>query len=342
MTGKILLLLALCPISSNVAPAQIIDSAPSVSPDIRQTTRHLRDKDDISRIGHRNVGHKGFGNWYSFESEIAMGKEYAELVEADLKFLDDPLVTEYVNRIGQMLVRHSDAKVPFTIKVVDSDELNAFTLPGGFLYVNHGVILSAENEAEVAGVIAHEVAHVAARHATRQMTRANILSLVSLPLDIAGGGLVGQAVHLVAGLARPMEMLKFSRNFESEADYLGLEYMYAAGYDPQAFISFLERAGVDQKNVGKWGGLLSTHPLVTSRIKKSQTEIARILPERESYIVNTSEFDEVKAHLFVLGGSHKAESQQKTHEPVLRPRLPGLRPPGISTTALEETQVTRH
>jgi predicted Zn-dependent protease len=326
MTRKILLLLTLCAIFSDLALAQMIDAPPSVSPDIPHTSRHLRDKDDISRIGHRNVGHKGFGNWYSFDSEIALGKEYSGLVEPDLKFLDDPLVTAYVNRIGQMLVRHSDAKVPFTIKVVDSDELNAFTLPGGFLYVNHGVILSAENEAELAGVMAHEVAHVAARHATRQMTRANILSLVSLPLDIAGGGLVGQAIHLVAGLARPMEMLKFSRNFESEADYLGLEYLYAAGYDPQAFISFLERASAEQRSVGKWGGLLSTHPLMTSRIKKGQTEIARILPERESYIVNTSEFDQVKAHLLGLGDSHKTESQQKMHEPVLRPRLPGSRP----------------
>ena len=225
-----------------------------------------------------------------------------------------------------MVVSHSDAKVPFTIKVVDSDELNAFTLPGGFLYVNHGVILIAENEAELAGVMAHEIAHVAARHATRQMTRANMLSLMSLPLDLAGGGLVGQAVHLVVGFMKPMEMLKFSRGFESEADYLGLEYLYAAGYDPEAFISFLERASAEENNVGKWGGLLSTHPLMTSRIKKSQIEIARVLPQRESYIVNTSQFDEVKAHLLKLAGSQKPEAQQKTHEPVLRSRPAKLRP----------------
>ena len=313
----------LCPFFSKLASAQTIDSLPSVSPDIRQANRHIHDKDDISRIGHRNVGHKGFGNWYSFESEIALGKEYSGVVEANLNLLDDPLVTEYVNRIGQMLVNHSDAKVAFTIKVIDSDDLNAFTLPGGFLYVNHGVILIAENEAELAGVMAHEVAHVAARHATRQMTRANLMSLMSFSLDLIGGGLAGQTIRLVAGFAKPMEMLKFSRTFESEADYLGLEYLYAAGYDPQAFISFLERASAEDKNVGKWGGLLSTHPLTTSRIKKGQTEIARILPQRESYIVNTSQFDEVKAHLLALRGSHKPEAQRNAHEPVLRPRLPG-------------------
>ncbi|MFL6439960.1 MAG: M48 family metalloprotease [Terriglobales bacterium] len=231
-----------------------------------------------------------------------------------------------MNRIGQMVVSHSDAKVPFTIKVVDSDELNAFTLPGGFLYVNHGVILIAENEAELAGVMAHEIAHVAARHATRQMTRANMFSLMSLPLDLAGGGLVGQAVQLVVGFMKPMEMLKFSRGFESEADYLGLEYLYAAGYDPQAFISFLERASAEENNVGKWGGLLSTHPLMTTRIKKCQIEIARVLPQRESYVVNTSQFDEVKAHLVALAGSHEPEPQQRTHQPVLRSRLPGSGP----------------
>jgi beta-barrel assembly-enhancing protease len=327
MKTKLVLLLILCPILSNTAPAQTIDSPPSASQETgRQTARHLNKKDDISLIGHRNVGHKGFGNWYSFESEIALGKEYSGIVEANLKLLDDPLVTEYVSQIGQMLVKHSDAEMPFTIKVVDSDELNAFTLPGGFLYLNYGVIVIAEDEAELAGVMAHEVAHVAARHATRQMTRANMLSLMSLPLDLAGGGMIGQAVQLVAGFAKPMEMLKFSRSFESEADYLGLEYLYAAGYDPEAFISFLERAGAEERSPGKWSGLFSTHPLMTSRIKKSQTEIAKIFPQRESYIVNTSHFDEVKSHLLALRGLHRAEAQQKAHEPVLRPRSPGLGP----------------
>ena len=324
MKRELVLFLILCPIFST---AQILDSPPSISPETnRQAAKRPNDKDDISRIGHRNVGRKGFGNWYSVESETTLGKEYSVLVEANMKLFDDPAVTEYVNRIGQMLVKNSDAKVPFTIKVVDSAELNAFTLPGGFLYVNYGVILVAENEAELAGVMAHEVAHVAARHATRQMTRANMLSLMSLPLNLAGGGMIGQAIQLAVGFAKPMEMLKFSRGFESEADYLGLEYLYAAGYDPQAFISFLERAGAEEKNLGKWGGLFSTHPLMASRIKKSQNEVAGIFPERNSYIVNTSQFDEVKAHLLTLGDPHKADAQRKANEPVLRPRLPGSGP----------------
>jgi len=327
MKTKLFLFLILCPIFSNIAPAQKVDPSPSfASGTLQHRARHLSEKDDVNRIGNRNIGHKGFGNWYSVESESALGKQYSGIVEADLKLLDDSMIVNYVNKIGQQLVVHSDAKVGFTIKVVDSDELNAFTLPGGFLYVNYGAILTAENEAELAGVMAHEVAHVAARHATRQMTRANMLSLASLPLDLAGGGMLGQALQLAVDFAKPMGMLKFSRAFEAEADYLGLEYLYAAGYDPQAFISFLERASTEEKNLGKWGGLFSTHPLMLSRIKKGQIEISRIFPLRDSYIVNTSYFDDVKAHLIALTGSHNEGRSRKVHEPVLRPRSPGSAP----------------
>jgi predicted Zn-dependent protease len=324
MKTQFLLLLALGPIVPNLAPAQTI--SPSVLLTQGANSRpggHISAKDDLSRIGHRRVGHTGFGNWYSIDREISLGKEYSALVEASLKLVDDPAVTEYVNRIGQLLVKNSDAQVPFTIKVVDSDELNAFTLPGGYLYVNYGVILIAEDEAELAGVMAHEVAHVASRHATRQMTRANMLNLMSLPLAMTGGGIIGEAIHLVVDVAKPMEMLKFSRTFETEADYLGLEYLYAAGYDPQAFISFLERAGAQEKSPGKWGALLSTHPLTTSRIKKSQVEIAKILPGRESYIVNTSQFDEVKAHLLAMRESQRADTPREADEPKLRRGSPG-------------------
>ena len=327
MKNKRLSFLTLCLIFSTITSAQRMDSGASTpSPATRHSTGRLSEKDDISRIGHRNIGHKGIGNWYSVESEVALGKEYSSVVEADLRLFDDPIVAGYVNGIGQQLVIHSDAKVGFTIKVVDSDELNAFTLPGGFLYVNYGVILAAENEAELAAVMAHEVAHVAARHATRQMTRANILSLASLPLGLAGAGMLGQAVQLAVDFAKPMSMLKFSRSFETEADYLGLEYLYAAGYDPQAFISFLERASEGETNLGKWSGLFSTHPLMLSRIKKGQIEISKIFPQRDSYIVNTSRFDEVKAHLLALTGSHDAKRLRKMRAPVLKPRAPGPAP----------------
>jgi predicted Zn-dependent protease len=214
--------------------------------------------------------------------------------------------------------RNSDAQVPFTIKVIDSEEINAFALPGGFFYVNSGLILAADEEAELAGVMAHEIGHVAACHAARENTRSNILSLASIPLIFVGGP-VGYAGYQAAGLALPLTFLHFSRGFEAEADYLGLQYMYKAGYDPQAFISFFEKVQAQEKNKpGTLAKAFSTHPQTRDRIEKSQQEMAQILPARAQYVVTTSEFDDVKGRLAVSENRHKVVEQKGSNKPSLR------------------------
>ncbi len=293
------------------------DPIPQVSNPPKES--HDGSKNDIDAIGNRKVGNgKGLGNWYSLEKEIAMGKEYAAQVEASVKLVQDPVVTEYVNRIGQNLVRNSDARVPFTIKVVDSDEINAFALPGGFFYVNSGLILAADDEAELAGVMSHEIAHVAARHATRQMTRAQFANIASIPLIFVGGGL-GYAIRSAAGIGLPLTFLTFSRGFEAEADYLGLEYMYKSGYDPQAFISFFEKIQAkEKKKPGTLAKAFATHPQTPDRITKSQEEIAKVLPAREQYIINTSEFDDVKSRLAQIENRRKMTDTDNKDRPTLR------------------------
>jgi len=214
-------------------------------------------------------------NWYGVEKQVALGRHYAQRVEATVKLIQDPVITEYVNRVGQNIVRNSDAQVPFTIKVIDSDEINAFALPGGF-YVNSGLILAADEEAELAGVMAHEIGHVAACHAARENTRGNLLSLVSIPLILVGGP-IGYAGYRAAGLALPVTFLHFSRAFEAEADYLGLKYMYKSGCDPNAFISFFGKVQAEEKKKpGALAKAFSTHPQTPDRVEKSQQEIAHI------------------------------------------------------------------
>jgi predicted Zn-dependent protease len=276
---------------------------------------------DVNSIGNRGIG-KGV-NLYSLEKEIALGKQAAQEVERSAKLIDDPVVTEYVNRVGQNLVRNSDAKVPFTIKVIDSDEVNAFALPGGFFYVNSGLILRADEEAELAGVMAHEIAHVAARHGTKEATKGEILQWASIPLILLGpGGWAGYGLYQGLNLAIPLGFLKFSRDHEREADYLGLQYMYKAGYDPSAFVSFFEKLEADERrHPGSIPKVFSTHPPTPDRVQKAQEEIASILPARDEYVVTTSEFDTVKDRLRRIENKNKLDDKSKSNDqPTLRTR----------------------
>jgi len=276
---------------------------------------------DVNSIGNRGVG-KGV-NFYSLEAEIAMGKSYAQEVERSAKMIDDPVVTEYVNRVGQNLVRNSDAKVPFTIKVIDTDVVNAMALPGGFFYVNSGLILRADSEAELAGVMSHEIAHVAARHGTRNQTKGEIAQLATIPLIMLGpGGWAGYGLYEGLNFAVPMSFLKFNRDAEREADYLGLQYMYKTGYDPNAFVTFFEKIEADEKHQpGTIPKLFSTHPPTPDRVVSIQKEIENVLPSRDQYIVTTSEFDSVKARLRKIENRDRLDASKNAGDkPTLRKR----------------------
>ena len=282
----------------------------------KDTVNPKNSKEDVEAIGNRGVG-KGV-NFYSLEREIALGKQLAQEVERSSKLIDDPVVTEYVNRVGQNLVRNSDARVPFTIKVIDSDEVNAFALPGGFFYVNSGLVLRAQEESELAGVMAHEISHVTARHGTKNATKGELMQLATIPLILLGpGGWAGYGIYEGLNLAIPVTYLKFSRDAEREADFLGLQYMYKAGYDPNSYITFFERIQADEKRrPGTIPKVFSTHPPTPERIESTQKEIARILPARQEYIVTTSEFDSVKARL--RGIMFKTKAQEGPGKPTLR------------------------
>jgi predicted Zn-dependent protease len=274
--------------------------------------------DDINAIGNRDIGGRGLGNWYSLEREIRIGKEYTQMIESSVKLVQDPVITEYVNRIGQNIVRNSDSKLPFTIKVIDASEVNAFALPGGFFYVNSGLILAADEEAELAGVMAHEIAHVAARHAMRQLTRSNLANLASIPLIFVGGG-VGYAARSAAGWGLPMTFLKFSRGFEEEADYLGVQYMFKAGYDPQSYMNFFEKIqAMEKSKPGSLSKIFASHPPIESRIAKTQKQVETKLPSRAQYIVTTGEFSEVKARLALLENRRQVAGKERETKPSLR------------------------
>src|SRR5271157_3502160 len=309
-------------------------------PDQQQATPSENDKikkgskDDVDAIGNRNIG-KGL-NLYSLEKEIALGKQLAQEVEKSSKMIDDPIVTEYVNRVGQNLVRHSDARVPFTIKVIDSDVVNAFALPGGFFYVNSGLILRAQEEDELAGVMAHEMSHVIARHGTKDATKGELAQLGMIPLMIfLPYGWAGYGIYEGLNFGIPMAFLKFSRDHEREADYLGLQYMYKTGYDPNAYVTFFERLEADERRQpGTIPKVFSTHPPTPERIQNAQKEIARILPSRSEYIVTTSEFDEVKARLRSIVYAKKAKDNDGT-KPTLRTRTEQQKDKTQTTTSTD-------
>ena len=272
---------------------------------------------DVNAVGNRKVGHGP--DFYSVQREIALGKELSQEVEKSARLINDPVIVDYVNKVGQNLVRNSDAQVPFTIKVIDDEHINAFALPGGFFYVNTGVILHADEEAEVAGVMAHEIAHVCARHSTRNQTKANIMQIASIPLIMTlPGTLAGYGIYEGMNFAIPLTYLKFSRDSEREADYLGAQYMYKAGYDPNGLVSMFEKyEAIEKKQPGTIPKVFDSHPATPDRIEALQKEIATILPPRPEYIVTTSEFDIVKDRIVRLESGERIQ-EARDAKPTLK------------------------
>jgi predicted Zn-dependent protease len=300
------------------APASAVNPDKVIEPGSQKVSVKPGSIEDVSAVGNRDIGGRGMGNWYSTDYEIKMGKSVAMDVEKSTKLINDPVVTEYVNRIGQNIVKNSDCKVPFTIKVIDSDEINAFALPGGFFFVNSGLILNADEEAELAGVMAHETAHVCAHHAVREQTRLNYTQIGMIPLLFIGGW-TGYGIYEAANFAVPITFMKFSRDFEAQADYLGVQYMYRAGYDPQAFITFFEKVqALEKRKPGLVAKTFADHPQTPDRILHSQEEIARILPPRDEYTVTTSEFDDVKARLARIENKRRLVDSKDMKKPSLR------------------------
>ncbi|HEX3940572.1 MAG TPA: M48 family metallopeptidase [Acidobacteriaceae bacterium] len=315
------------PQASSMPPGSAEDNSTQPAADSAAPAPNSSDKmpgvkpgsiDDVNAVGNRDIGGRGVGNWYSTESEIKMGKQYASELEKSVKFITDPVVDEYVNRIGQNLVKNSDAKVPFTIKVIDSDEVNAMALPGGFFYVNSGLILTADDEAELAGVMAHEIAHVAAHHVAREQTRMNYAQLGTIPLIFIGGW-TGYGIYEAANIGIPLTFLQFSRDFETQADFLGVQYMYRTGYDPEAFVTIFEKLeNLEKTKPNVIAKAFSTHPQTPDRIEATQKEIATLLPPREEYVVNTSEFNDVKARLARIENKRNLKNGQNGNQPTLR------------------------
>jgi predicted Zn-dependent protease len=300
-------------------PANAVNPEKIVEPGSQKISVKPGSIEDVNAVGNRDIGGRGMRNWYSTDGEIKMGRSYAQEIEKSTKFITDPVVTEYVNRIGQNIVKNSDCKVPFTIKVIDSDEINAFALPGGFFYVNSGLLLNADEEAELSGVMAHEIAHVCAHHAAREMTRMNMAQIGMVPVMIFVGGWTGYGIYEGSQIGIPVTFLMFSREFEAQADYLGVQYMYRAGYDPQAFITFFEKIqALEKRKPGSVAKVFADHPQTPDRILHSQEEIARILPARDQYTVTTSEFDDVKARLARIENKRRLTDSKNGNKPSLR------------------------
>jgi len=289
-------------------------------------------KADVNDIGNRKVAHRSI---ISEQKEIAYGKELSSQVDKQSKLVTDPVINEYVNRVSQNVARNSDLKVPLTVKVIDDPSINAFALPGGFLYVNSGVLRAADEESQVAGVVAHEIAHVAARHWASEMTKQTLVQYAMIPLMFTPLS-IGAYYGIEAAMqGLPIAFLKFNRNDEAEADYLGLQYMYKAGYDPDSYVAFFGKVVQEERrSPGSVPEIFMDHPPTADRIVKCEQEIKKILPSKPEYLVSTSEFSDIKSRVSTILTAQlkqKGKSGPTLEKPKASDKTSGGQTTGTST-----------
>lgn len=318
---KIFAMLALIFLLFSAPYSSVAQTQPNKQP------KKLADKDNPDMIGKRDINNNQL-NFTSLEDEIKIGQQLANEIDRQAKFVTDQQITEYVNRLGQNIAINSDAKVPFTIKVIDSMDVNAFALPGGFFYVCKGLLINAESESEIACVMAHEIAHVACRHAMEQQAKGRLVNLISLPIAVMGGPLAPIIMGLPGGIGIPLIFLKFSRGMEEEADHYGAQYAYKTGYDPKSLVDIFDRLQKNQKtkSAGGFAGIFSSHPNHKTRIEKVQKFIVK-LPEKDEYAYSSSDFVEMKRKLKAttsyLGSgdnSNSSDPQTVNGKPTLKRR----------------------
>jgi len=265
-------------------------------------------------------------NSYSLQKEAALGRQLAADFRQRTTSIDSPAVHNHLDRLGHRIAAElRDAKLPFTFSVVADDPCRTIhepaALPGGYVFVPGALFVETRNEAEFAGMLAHAMSHIAARHGTRQASRGTIANLATIPL-IFMGGWAGYGARQAAGVVIPVGFLKFSRGFESEADLLGLEYMYKTGYDPTAFVDFFEKIQtLEKKKPGTMSKIFSSHPMTDDRIQTAQKNIQEILKAKPEYVVTTSEFDSVKDRLMAMHNRRKIDDKD-ANKPKLR-KAPG-------------------
>ncbi len=242
---------------------------------------------------------KGQFNIISISQEIKLGKQASKEVEKEMKVVNIPMVRDYINYLGNRLASHSDLKIAYHFGVIEDEEINAFSLPGGYVYVFTGLIDATENESELAGVIGHEIGHIASRHATELLSMQKGINIfASILFNVLGVRITGTQAQL-ANITATLGVLHYNRSQEKEADDLGLKYMMKAGYNPYSMITFfykLKKIHKEKPNI--LTKILSTHPVTDERIERIKREIENMHINEEDFITNTPQFIRIKSLLF--------------------------------------------